>query len=108
MDSLDVVMNLLKNYQINMAKIKLIDSEQGKLEDSSKASLGDLKQQMNLLNCSINCLNEKEKTMIDMIFKQGRSLNDVSKVLFTVKSNVHKMGKKAIKTIAKIYDELKK
>ena len=46
--------------------------------------------------------------MIDMIFKQGRSLNDVSKVLFTVKSNVHKMEKKAIKTIAKIYDELKK
>ena len=46
--------------------------------------------------------------MIDMIFKQGRSLNDVSKVLFTVKSNVHKMEKKAIKKIAKIYDELKK
>ena len=46
--------------------------------------------------------------MIDMIFKQGRSLNDVSKVLFTVKSNVHKIEKKAIKTIAKIYDELKK
>ena len=56
----------------------------------------------------MNCLNEKEKKLISLIFKQGNSLNDVAKVLFTCKSNVYKMKEKAIKKLAKIYDELKK
>lgn len=55
----------------------------------------------------MNCLNEKEKKLISLIFKQGKSLNDVAKVIFTCKSNVYKMKEKAIKKLAKIYDLLK-
>jgi len=46
--------------------------------------------------------------VIILIYKNAKSLSEVAKILFTCKSNIYKMREKALKNLAKIYDEMKK
>ena len=108
MGTLDVVKNLLQNYQLNLNKIKLADSQSEESNLSLKENLGHLKQQMQLLEFSMNCMNEKEKEVIILIYKNAKSLSEVARLLFTCKSNIYKMREKALKNLAKIYDDIKK
>ena len=107
MDTLGLVKDLLKNYQVNMSMIKLIESQSEESNILSTQNIGILKQQMQLLKYSIDCLSEKEKKLIGSIFMGGHSLNSVAKALFTCKSNVYKMKERTIQNIAKIYEKLK-
>ena len=107
MDTLELVKNLLADYQVNLNKIKLADSQPVELNLSLKESLGIVKQQMQLLEFSMNCLSESEKSLIEMLFIKKISLSDAAKTLFTCKSNIFKRREKVVKHLAKIYEQLK-
>ena len=108
MDTLELVKDLLKNYQRNTQLIKLSNLNQESSNDLSNENIGHLSQQMNLLNCSIDCLNSKEKQVIEMIYFNYNSLQEIADVLHTVKSNIYRIKENSLKNIEKTYKMLEK
>ncbi len=99
-DYINVVKELLKNYKLNIAKIKLAKME---ARDTTK-----LETEMERLDNCISLIDNDDKEIIVDTYIKGMSLGRVSKKYGYTKSGVQYRRDKAINIIELLYSEAKK
>jgi len=97
------VTNLLKDYQLNKSKIKLLDYK-GKLIDDTISELKKLKETVEKIDYCINCLPEQEKEVLTNIYIRKMSMRKISKVMIVSRTALIYQRDKAVKVLEKLFE----
>lgn len=100
------VIDLLKDYQLNKSKIKLLDYK-GKLNDETIAELENLKDIIEKLDYCISCLSEQEKEVLTNIYVKRISMRKISKVMIMSRTALIYQRDKAVKMLEKLFETCK-
>lgn len=116
-DAFRYVEKLLKRYRDNLAEINLItvmgiDYSSVRVQTSNISSLDNiaiklekLRKENNIVDALIQCLNNKEKFIIENFYKEGRKRMWIGiKIGIETENGVDMAKREAIKKMAKIYN----
>lgn len=97
-----LVGNLLKEYQTNKSKIRLLGYK-GKQNLQTTKELEELKDNMDKLDYCISCLPEPEKSLITNIYIKKMSIRNISKIMIMARTSVTRKRDSAIKILENLF-----
>lgn len=107
--TLKLVKSLLENYQDNTAMtMGLQKLNQEQLNDTLKEEVLILKQQLQYLESSINCLNRQDQELISRLYKTKQTLSKCGRDMYMSKASVSRKREKILEKIANYYEKIAK
>jgi len=92
------VSSLLKDYQLNKSKLRLLDYK-GQQQEQIVQNLTELKEIVERLDYCIACLPEEEKNIITNIFIKRMSIRNIGKTMIMARTTVTRKRDQAIKLL---------
>ena len=99
----DLAIDLLKNYDLNKSKLKLI----GYKDNKDNQELLDLKDKMDKLDYCINCLPDEDREIITNIYVKKQSMRQMSKMLIMARTSIVRKRDKAVNLLENLLKSLK-
>ena len=89
------VIDLLRAYDFNKSKLKLIDYK----NNNDNQELLELKDKMDKLDYCINCLPDEDKEIITNLYVKKLSIRQMSKILILARTSIVRKRDKAVKLL---------